>query len=380
LRSPTEATFLRSQEALHEAARRWAAAPVLGLDTEFVRTNTFFHRLGLIQISDGTESWLLDPLAVKDLAPLAEVLKGPNLKVLHSASEDVEVFHRAIGVPPAPLFDTQIAAALSGVGPALSYQRLVFEVLGLEISKDETRTDWMLRPLSPAQLAYAAADVAYLIPLHARLTARLAEMGRLEWALDESAQQLDTSRLDEDPARAYLKVKGAGRLDRRQLAALRLLAAWRESEARRRDLPRSFVVKDDLLAALATRFPTTAAEIERLPGGDRRQAERNGAAWLRLLAEARALPDAELPPRVASSPPTPAIKALEEKLRETVRRRAEELGVAPEVLASRRVWGPLLRSAADGEPTLPRDLAGWRREVIGEALYREALAAVPSRR
>lgn len=357
---------------MREAARRWLEAPVLGLDTEFVRTNTFYHRLGLVQVADADRVWLADPLAAGDLAPLAEVLAAPGLKVVHSASEDIEVFYRALGVLPAPLFDTQIAAALAGIGSSLSYQKLVLEVLGLEISKDETRTDWMARPLSPAQLAYAAADVAHLVPLYERLAARLAEMGRLSWALEESAQQLDSSRFDEDPARAYLKIKGAGRLDRRQLGALRLLAAWREAEARRRDLPRNFVAKEDLLLALATRLPATAAEIERLPGGDRRQAERNGAAWLQLIAQAQGQAEGELPPRIVASRPSAALRALEERLRETVRRRAEELGIAPEVLASRRVWGPLLRSAAEGGARLPRELEGWRREVIGDRLLAEA--------
>jgi ribonuclease D len=365
--------LVRAREPLRESARGWAAAPVLGLDTEFVRTNTFYHRLGLVQVADAGGCWLVDPLSVGDLSPLAEVLAGPGLKVLHSASEDIEVFHRALGVLPTPLFDTQIAAALAGLGSSLSYQKLVLEVLGLEISKDETRTDWTARPLSPAQLAYAAADVVHLVPLQERLSARLAELGRLEWALEDSAQQLDPGRFDEDPNRAYLKIKGAGRLDRRPLAALQRLAAWREGEARRRDLPRSFVVKEELLLALATRLPKTLAEIEKLAGADRRLSERYGEGWLAFLDEARRLPGSELPPRILSSPPTAATRALEEKLREAVRRRAEELGVAPEVLASRRLWGPLLRSAAEGEPRLPRELAGWRREVIGEELLRLAM-------
>jgi len=371
--APTSSpTLVRTPEQLREAAERWREAPVLGLDTEFVRTNTFFHRLGLIQVADAGRCWLVDPLTAGSLEPFAKVLRAPGVKVVHSASEDMEVFHRALGVLPAPLFDTQIAASLAGLGPFLSYQKLVLEVLGLEISKDETRTDWMARPLSPAQLTYAAADVAHLLPLYERLAARLRELGRLDWALEDSAQHLDASRFEEDPARAYLKVKGAGRLDRRPLAALQRLAAWREGEARRRDLPRSFVVKEDLLLALASRLPCTPAEIERLPGAERRLVERYGGAWLELLDEVRRLPERELPPRIPSSPPTPAIRALEVRLRETVRLRAEALGIAPEVLASRRLWGPLLRSAAEGEPRLPRELEGWRRAVIGEELLRQA--------
>jgi ribonuclease D len=368
---------IRTRSALAEAAAGWRDARVLGIDTEFVRTQTFFHRLGLVQVADAETSWLVDPLALQstdDLSPLAEVLASPALKVLHSASEDVEVFYRALGTVPAPLFDTQIAAALAGFAPYLSYQKLVSEVLGIEISKDETRTDWMARPLSPAQLAYAAADVAHLVPLHGRLRQELETLGRYEWALEDSMQQLDTARFDDDPQRAYLRIKGAGRLDRRKLAALRLLAAWREGEARRRDLPRNFVLKEDFLLTLALRSPRTVQDLERLPGCDRRLAARDGAVWLELLAAARALPDLELPPLVVGSPPTAALRKLEERLRETVRRRATDLGIAPEVLAPRRLWVPLLRSAESGTKRLPRELDGWRREAIGELLLRELAA------
>lgn len=153
---------------------------------------------------------------------------------------------------------------------------------------------------------------------------------------------------------------------------LQRLAAWREGEARRRDLPRSFVAKEELLLAVATRLPATVGEIERLPGAERRQVERYGGLWLDLLAEVRLMSEEELPPRLQSKPPTAALRALEERLRESVRQRAEALGIAPEVLAPRRLWGPLLRSASDGEARLPPELAGWRRSVIGEELLRQA--------
>ncbi|HEY4597347.1 MAG TPA: ribonuclease D, partial [Thermoanaerobaculia bacterium] len=195
---PRGYTPIRTDADLAAAAERWAAAPVLGLDTEFVRTNTFYHRLGLIQVTDGATSWLVDPLAARDLSPLAAVFRSPGVKVLHSASEDIEVFYRALGVLPEPLFDTQIAGALAGAGAFLSYQKLVAAYLGVELAKEETRTDWLARPLSPGQLAYAAEDVAYLVPLYERLTADLQALGRLDWALEDSAALLDTTRFQED--------------------------------------------------------------------------------------------------------------------------------------------------------------------------------------
>ena len=371
---PGAYTLVETSDSLAEASRQWAEAAVVGLDTEFVRTNTFFHKLGLIQVSDGPTSWLVDPVAVGDLSPLAEVFRSPGVKVIHSASEDIEVFYRFLGALPEPLFDTQIAGAFAGAGAFLSYQKLVALYLGIELAKEETRTDWMARPLSPAQLAYAAADVAFLIPLHERLRRDLESLGRLSWAVEDSAALLDTSRFEEDAETAYLRVKGAGRLDRRQLAVLRILAAWREREARRRDLPRSFVLKEDLLLALAARRPKEAEDLRRLPALDPRQASRDGAVWLPLIEEAEGLPEAELPPRIAGKPFSPAARALENRLRESVRKKAASLGLAPEILAPRRILDALLRLTA-GKSRLPRELQGWRREVIGEELLQETLAA-----
>src|SRR3954471_15612711 len=287
-----------TDEALARAARLWAEAPLVGLDTEFIRTNTFFHRLALIQVSDGHTSWLIDPLAARDLSPLIEVFRSPGIKILHSASEDMEVFFRALGVLPEPIFDTQIAGALAGAGPFLSYQKIVAAYLGVELAKEETRTDWLARPLSAAQLAYAAEDVAYLVPLYERLTADLEALGRLDWALEDSAALLDTTRFQEDDESAYLRVKGAGRLDRRQLGALQILSSWREKEARRRDLPRNFVLKEGLLLDLAVRRPREERDLKRLPSFDARQAARDGVTWLQLLEQAGERAAAQLQPRI----------------------------------------------------------------------------------
>ncbi|MFL6192625.1 MAG: ribonuclease D, partial [Thermoanaerobaculia bacterium] len=295
-------------------------------------------------------------------------------KVLHSASEDIEVFYRALGVLPEPLFDSQVAGALAGAGAFLSYQKLVAAYLGVGLAKEETRTDWLARPLSAAQLAYAAEDVAFLVPLYDRLVRDLDGLGRLSWALEDSAALLDTSRLETDDEAAYLRVKGAGRLDRRQLGALQILAAWRDREARRRDLPRNFVLKEPLMLDLASKRPKTPRELQKLPSYDPRQGVRDGAVWLDLLEEAQARPEAELPPRITGKPLSSAVREAEARLRELVRRRAEELNVPPEILAPRRTLDALIRlTVGKADPRLPRELQGWRREAIGEDLLREVL-------
>jgi ribonuclease D len=372
---PRAFTFIDTDAGLAAAARTWAEAPVLGLDTEFVRTNTFYHRLGLIQVSAGPASWLVDPLAARDLSPLAAVFRSPGVKVIHSASEDIEVFYRALGVLPEPLFDSQIAGALAGAGAFLSYQKLVAAYLGVELAKEETRTDWMARPLSPGQLAYAAEDVAYLAPLYERLTAELEALGRLSWVFEDSAALLDTSRFQEDDEAAYLRIKGAGRLDRRQLGALQTLAAWREKEARQRDLPRNFVLKEALLLDLASRRPKLPKDLAHLASFDVRQAARDSVTWFELLEQAEARPETELPPRLSGKPFSPAAREVEGRLRDKVRERAAELNVPPEILAPRRTLDALLRlTVGKPDPHLPRELEGWRREAIGEDLLREVLA------
>jgi ribonuclease D len=377
---PQPVIAVESAAALAAAADDWSGAEALALDTEFVRERTFFPKLGLIQVSDGRAAYLVDPLAVSDLAPLAAALRAPGtVKVLHSASEDLEVFQRSLGAVPAPLFDTQIGAALAGVGASLGYQKLVATVLGIELGKGETRTDWLARPLSPAQRSYAAEDVAYLLPVYERLRAELLRLGRLAWVLEDSAALLaGLTRLDEDPDSAYLRIRGAGRLARRQLGVLQTLAAWRDQEARRRDLPRNFVLREDLLLVLATRQPKAASEVERLPSLDVRQAARDSATWLELIEQSLERPESELPSPPERLPFTPAVRQLEDRLRQIVAERAAALNVPPELLSSRRNLGSLLKSAlSDREPRLPRELSGWRREVIGEELLAAVRAAAP---
>jgi len=372
----TDVSIVASAADLAEAARAWSVAPELALDTEFVRERTFYARLGLVQVSDRTHVWLVDPLAVGDLGPLSEVLGNPDvLKVVHSASEDLEVLRRSTGALPRPFLDTQIAATLAGVGGGLGYQRLVAQTLGVELFKGETRTDWLRRPLSDEQLAYAAEDVRYLLPAWDSVRSRLVELGRLEWAVEDSSQLLAEERFQENEELAWQRLKAASRLAPRQLAALQALAAWRDVEARRRDLPRGFVLKDDLLLALAVRQPKTLRDLERLPSLDPRQSARYGGTWLEILRRVGELQDEALPAPPPAVPDTPAARRLEKRLRERVRARAEELELAPEALLTRRqLETVLLSTLLEGEPRLPASLSAWRRQVIGEEILDEARA------
>ncbi len=366
--------LISSADALARAVERWLAEPVLALDTEFVRERTFYPRLGLIQVADSLGTVLVDPIAIRDLSPFERVLSAPEtLKVFHSAGQDLEVFYRLFRSFPAPLFDTQEAAALASIGPNLGYGRLVSELLGVELAKGETRTDWTARPLSRAQLDYAAEDVTFLLPLYSRLRSDLLNLGRFDWALADSAALADPKRFEEEPEQAFRRIKGAGRLDPRRLAIVHRLAAWREREARRRDVPRNGVLREELLLTLAMRRPATSEELKKLPGCSVASAARDGEIWLEIVREVNLLSASDLPAVADRWRRSPALDALEEKLRQTVRDRAAALGLAPEVLASRKHLSAILQSAvADTEVRLPRTLEGWRRDAIGDELVRVA--------
>ncbi|MFZ5654567.1 MAG: ribonuclease D [Pseudomonadota bacterium] len=367
---PAAATLIESAAQLAAAAAAWRAHPALALDTEFMRTDTFHPRLALVQVSDGERVWLVDPLAIGDLTPLAGVLADPAVvKVLHSCSEDLEVLQRAVGCRPAPLYDTQVAAAMTGHGFSLSYGALVRRLLGIELDKQETRSDWMQRPLSAAQLDYAAADVRFLFPVYLRLAEDAARLHRAAW-IDEEMARLAARAAEEPPPREqYLRVKGAGRLGRAELAALRELAAWREAEARHRDRPRGHIVNDAELLALAAARPAGRAALAAVEGLRPRVVREYGEPLLAAVAAAAALPAEAQPPALDQGPPERAAREFIRASREWLAERAGQLAIAPEMLARRADLELLARSRAAGGATLPPALAqGWRRAAVGEPL------------
>ena len=358
---------ITSTTDLERACGGWSQEPILGLDTEFVRTRTFYARLGLVQIASSSGVYLLDAVAVEDLSPLGLALQAPSTeRVLHSCSEDLGIFLQCFGRLPKTIFDTQVAASLVGLGFSLSYQSLVERELGVRLEKEETRSDWTRRPLSPAQLEYAAKDVSYLLALHGLLSERLRNLGREAWAIEEFARLLEPARYEVDPAEAWRRVKGAGSLDRVGLATLKALCEWREEEAKRRDLARPFVVRDQALLAVARRRPQRydqLRQISELRGSDR---GRHGRALLdRVAAVSRGSGDSQ-PPRAPTAPRVRGLSELVKGLQGVVADLGQDLSIAPEVLAQRRL---LLRLAQDylghGSRELPKELQGWRREVVG---------------
>lgn len=375
----TPPLWIDRPELLAAGIARWrvsGAASGIALDTEFVFERTFRPRLGLIQIAAGDEIALVDPVRIADLSPLAKLFAAESgRKILHSGSGDVPILRRATGVAPRPLFDTQIAAAFAGLGPGLSYAALIRELFAVELPKHETRTDWLRRPLSPEQLRYAAEDVEQLGAAAAELERRLRELGRLEWALEDSAALADVEAEAAPPADAWRRVKGLDRLPPHGRAVARALAAWRESEADRLDLARPFLLRDETLLALARRESIAPQEIAKLPGFDARRHAQHAARWVEALAAARAAVEAGTAPPEPDRRPVEERerrKALEEAISALVARRATQLGISSELLLSRRLRDRAL-DAWQGRGSLAGEIGGFRGRLLGDEL--DALAA-----
>lgn len=349
-----------------DTLRRWLEAPVarIGLDTEFIRERTYWPKLALVQIAlptvDGMDTLLVDPLVPGMHEALAPVLADPSvLKIMHSPSEDLIALRHACGEVPRPLFDTQAAAALAGLGAGMGYQKLVAELTGVALAKGETRSDWLRRPLSPSQLEYAADDVAHLFDMHDALSRRLGELGRTGWLQADMARTVELAIDDAPEAWPHLSMRSAQFLDTAAQARLLRLLCWRDEHARRADLPRSWVLDNELAYGIARNPPASrdalAQVVSAHPKGPRKLVDALWSALSTALPDEADAPDASIAER--------RDKARMRAMQDAVARRAGELGIAEGVLASRRTLEPLLDT---GE--WPGGLEGWRREQLEPVL------------
>lgn len=351
-------------DALAALSERLRTEAFVTVDTEFMRERTYWPELCLVQLGGTAEIAVVDAQAPGiDLAPLAALLADPAvLKVFHAARQDVEIFLHLFGAVPTPLFDTQVAAMVAGFGDQVGYDSLVASLTGGQIDKAHRFSDWSARPLSPAQIAYAAADVTYLRGVYEKLVQRLEREGRLDWVGEEMAILADPATYRPDPETMWERLRPRSG-NRRMLAVLRAIAAWREREAQRINIPRQRLVKDESLLEIAATAPETPEALARVRGIPRGFAEgRTGASLLGAIADARSLPDTALPeaPHGREGPrPSPALVAL---LKVLLAAKCETHNVAPRLLASTE---EIERLAAEDTPDLPA-LHGWRREVFGE--------------
>ncbi len=338
-----------------------AAVSRIGLDTEFLRERTYRAQLCLVQVATADEARCIDPLALTDLSALARVLQAESvLKVMHASRQDLEVLLPAAGLAR-PVFDTQIAASLTGLPAQVGYAEAVRRFLGRELDKSHTRTDWSRRPLSREQLEYALDDVRYLLPLASRLQEELARLGRLEWLEEELAALADPGALSVSPEDAWLRLKGLRSLDPGRERLARGLAAWRERAALEHDRPRGWILDDAVLREIVLQVPRTRTALGAIPQIPAGLVKRRGAELLECIERAQVpLPPPPLPGRQR---PDPERAALIRKLIGISQAAAQELNLVPEVLATRRD----IEQLADGRPDGPL-LRGWRRSVLGERL------------
>jgi ribonuclease D len=336
------------------------AAGTIGVDTEFMREKTFFAELCLIQVSTPNEILCIDPLpaaAGTDTDWWDRLMSAEW--VVHSARQDIEVIYQSSGKMPGGVFDTQVAAALLGHQPQMGYAGLVHELFDVSLDKSHTRANWARRPLPDAQLKYAAEDVQYLLPAWDKLVSGLEREGRLQWALEDSADLLNPELYSTDPDLAIQKLKGARNLRGRQRAAATGLASWREREALRTNKPRQWILRDSVLIDIVMSAPGAVADLADIDGLAERTARRAGKAIIDIVRHSSGEDCNYQPPPRPDEKQKSALKAMQK----LVQKYADELGLAAEIVAPKKELSAAVLGQRDG-----RLFKGWRRELVGDQL------------
>jgi len=347
--------------ALAELGAHLEKLEAVGLDTEFLRERTYRAELCLVQVSADSDAQCVDPIALNDLSPLTRVLRSQStIKVMHASRQDIEVLLPVTGLVR-PVFDTQIAAALTGLPAQVGYAELVRRLIGRELPKTHTRTDWSRRPLSPEQIEYALDDVRYLLPLKSLLEEQLQKLGRTQWLTEELCALEDARSFSTEPENAWQRIKGLRGLDDERLRLAQQLAAWRERRAIERNRPRGWILDDTAVREIVLQVPRSIqalSAIAEVPAGVIKHCGEE------LLACVRGAQIGDPPPALpARLRPDPLKTVLVKKLAALNQAVAADLGLSPEILATRRD----LEQLADGRQDVAV-LKGWRRRVIGDRM------------
>ncbi|WP_020406654.1 ribonuclease D [Hahella ganghwensis] len=365
-----EHQWVSSDAELKTLCERLCKVDWVAVDTEFVRTNTFYPIPGLVQLYDGNQVYLIDPLPLSDWSPLSELFGNREvLKVLHACGEDLELFY-SLGIEqPQPLFDTQVAAAMLGGELNEGLQNLVGRHLDLHLPKHETRSDWTLRPLSEEQVRYAKEDVVILMPLFEKQKAELDTKGYFQYVLAEGAGAAAQAANPISEDSYYLKLRGGWKLRKHAQQLLANLAAWREKEAKSRNIPRRRICTDDDLIQIALRRPHTLGHITQCTKMMGSQLRKYGAAVLKIVKEDQEK-DNENTEFVMIRPPLPkSAKDTYRLTRECAQAIASEAGINPGLLASRSMLEELVDWYIKGQSAdKPGILTHWRGEFLGEEL------------
>jgi ribonuclease D len=355
--------IITGPEELAACCAALAACPQLGFDTEFVGEDTYHPRLCLVQVATPEALFLIDPLTAGPLGAFWQLVVDPaRVTVVHAGREEVRLCRLWAGRTPGNLFDLQLAAGLTGLPYPLGHGPLVHQVLGVHLPKGETRTEWRDRPLTPAQIRYAFDDVRHLLPAWQRLAARLEKLGRADWAREEFARLASNAAPDEPAAEKWRKLRGLGSLDRRRLAVVRALYAWREEEAGRSNRPLRNIVRDDLIVEIARRNPTRERDLQVVRGLPRRDLP----AILRTVEQARDLPPEECPRPAERDQDPPQVGLVAAVLGAALADRCARLRLAPNLVASNTDVKLLVRARLAGTPLPDESLLtrGWRSQHV----------------
>ncbi|MDO6593642.1 ribonuclease D [Neptuniibacter sp. 1_MG-2023] len=371
--SAEEPIWIRSEADLSRYCNHWRTLPLVALDTEFIRVETFYPIAGLIQVADDRQCYLIDPLDISDFSALSELFQDRSvIKLMHAATEDLELFLKVLGVLPQPVFDTQIGAALLNWGFSMGLQRMLEQKLDVQMEKHETTSDWLKRPLTSSQIHYAALDVAYLPEIYAMQKQEFVQRDTYSWAEQENQKMLDNALIDDvEGYDYYLRFTQMWRCPVHKLAALRDLTAWREQVARDRDVPRNRILKNQALLQIIEAWPRNMGDLSRLDEIRKHILRSDGETILGFIRSGSNSAEA--------NPPKPIPRPLHyfwnkhlKKLKAIARKAAEANDVAPEILLRRKELELLIRSGVDeGEYRLPSQMSEWRQKLIGPALLDE---------
>lgn len=353
--------LITKQSELNKFCAQVAHGAYITVDTEFIRDKTYFPRLCLVQIAGSDQAAIIDPLAPGiNLEPLFALLQKPDLvKVFHACRQDIEIFYLLSGAIPVNIFDTQIAASVCGYGESVSYETLVNKIVGQDLDKSSRFTDWSARPLSEKQLNYALSDVTHLRIIYENLKAQIEQAGRASWIAEEHSQLSDPALYQIEPVNAWKRLK-YGTMRPKHLAVLRELAQWREIEARKNDVPRGRILKDELLVELASALPRKPADLTRMRGIDKNLSKARANEVFACVERALALPQPEWPQVGKSRKPPENVTSLVAMLQLLLKVKADIHGIAASLIAGKED----LEAIALGKSEIAV-LQGWRYDVFG---------------
>jgi len=366
---PTDWIYIDTPAALNhfctELRQQLDSQPWIAIDTEFMREKTYYPQLCLLQIGTAQSIACIDPLKIEHLDLILDIIYDTSItKVFHAAHQDLEIFFHLKRSVPSPVFDTQIAAPLLGHPNQMGYAALVEATLGITLDKGHARTDWQRRPLSAAQLAYAADDVRYLGQVYLKLQQQLTDENRISWLNDDFARLTESSRYECEPGQAWKRLRASKRMRGKTLAILKSLAAWRETQARSKNLPRNWLLRDDMMCDLAKLAPQTVEELKQIRGLNDKQAKMVEIEILPLILSTLAQPVAKESTSNITRRATPQQEILIEALMAVVHIQALQNNMHPSTLATRKDVEQWLLTQMDNSELMK----GWRRDMIGVPL------------